>query len=67
MTLSSFLAPPLSRPPFLSPRKDAIRNAVRSGCKGVGITDTPENLRSFYIASSLEIPGFLPPPGRILF
>jgi len=30
--------------------KDAIRNAVRSGCKGAGITDTPENLWSFFIA-----------------
>ena len=30
--------------------KDAIRNAVRSGCKGAGIQDTPENLWMFYIS-----------------
>jgi len=29
--------------------KDAIRNAVRSGCKGAGIQDTPENLWTFFI------------------
>merc|ERR1719460_892646 len=29
--------------------KDAIRNAVRSGCKGAGIQDTPENLWMFFI------------------
>merc|ERR1719230_1109209 len=30
--------------------KDAVRNAVRSGCKGAGIADTPENLWSFFIS-----------------
>jgi len=30
--------------------KDAIRNGVRSGCKGAGIQDTPENLWSFFIS-----------------
>merc|ERR1719272_2874629 len=30
--------------------KDAIRNAVRSGCKGAGIQDTPENLWTFFIS-----------------
>ena len=29
--------------------KDAIRNGVRSGCKGAGIQDTPENLWMFFI------------------
>lgn len=29
--------------------KDVIRNAVRSGCKGAGIPDTPENLWSFFL------------------
>eukprot|EP00397_Hematodinium_sp_SG-2012_P000164 GEMP01000164.1.p1 GENE.GEMP01000164.1~~GEMP01000164.1.p1 ORF type:complete len:2602 (+),score=544.41 GEMP01000164.1:57-7808(+) len=30
--------------------KDVIRNAVRGGCKAAGITDTPENLWTFFIA-----------------
>merc|ERR1719265_2363468 len=30
--------------------KDAIRNNVRSGCKGAGIQDTPENLWTFFIS-----------------
>merc|ERR1719409_2504533 len=30
--------------------KDAIRNAVRSGCKGAGLQDTPENLWTFFIS-----------------
>merc|ERR1719272_2650284 len=30
--------------------KDAIRNAVRSGCKAAGISDTPDNLWSFFIS-----------------
>eukprot|EP00928_Gymnodinium_smaydae_P048229 TRINITY_DN3222_c2_g1_i2.p1 TRINITY_DN3222_c2_g1~~TRINITY_DN3222_c2_g1_i2.p1 ORF type:complete len:2601 (+),score=892.36 TRINITY_DN3222_c2_g1_i2:138-7940(+) len=34
---------------YASDEKDAIRNAVRSGCKGAGIQDTPENLWSFFI------------------
>lgn len=34
---------------YASDEKDAIRNSVRSGCKASGITDTPENLWSFFI------------------
>eukprot|EP00930_Biecheleria_cincta_P103951 TRINITY_DN9605_c0_g4_i1.p1 TRINITY_DN9605_c0_g4~~TRINITY_DN9605_c0_g4_i1.p1 ORF type:complete len:4232 (-),score=759.91 TRINITY_DN9605_c0_g4_i1:457-13152(-) len=30
--------------------KDAIRNAVRTACKGMGILDTPDNLWNFYIS-----------------
>ena len=35
---------------YASDEKDAIRNGVRSGCKGAGIQDTPENLWSFFIS-----------------
>eukprot|EP00929_Paragymnodinium_shiwhaense_P077089 TRINITY_DN3967_c2_g1_i1.p1 TRINITY_DN3967_c2_g1~~TRINITY_DN3967_c2_g1_i1.p1 ORF type:complete len:3070 (-),score=1029.42 TRINITY_DN3967_c2_g1_i1:156-9119(-) len=35
---------------YAQDEKDAIRNAVRSGCKGAGIQDTPENLWSFFIS-----------------
>jgi len=35
---------------YASDEKDAIRNNVRSGCKGAGIPDTPENLWSFFIS-----------------
>merc|ERR1719387_3042909 len=35
---------------YASDEKDAIRNAVRSGCKGAGVQDTPENLWSFFIS-----------------
>jgi len=35
---------------YASDEKDAIRNGVRSGCKGAGISDTPENLWSFFIS-----------------
>jgi len=34
---------------YASDEKDAIRNGVRSGCKGAGIQDTPENLWMFFI------------------
>jgi len=34
---------------YASDEKDAVRNSVRGGCKGAGITDTPENLWSFFI------------------
>jgi dynein heavy chain len=35
---------------YAADEKDAIRNAVRSGCKGAGIVDTPDNLWSFFIS-----------------
>merc|ERR1719181_75594 len=35
---------------YASDEKDAIRNNVRSGCKGAGLPDTPENLWSFFIS-----------------
>jgi dynein heavy chain len=35
---------------YASDEKDAIRNAVRGGCKGAGIVDTPDNLWSFFIS-----------------
>jgi len=35
---------------YAQDEKDAIRNSVRSACKGAGIQDTPDNLWSFYIA-----------------
>eukprot|EP00929_Paragymnodinium_shiwhaense_P082767 TRINITY_DN4377_c2_g1_i1.p1 TRINITY_DN4377_c2_g1~~TRINITY_DN4377_c2_g1_i1.p1 ORF type:complete len:2551 (-),score=809.20 TRINITY_DN4377_c2_g1_i1:84-7481(-) len=35
---------------YASDEKDAIRNNVRSGCKGAGIQDTPENLWTFFIS-----------------
>mmetsp|Transcript_146756 Transcript_146756/g.471049 ORF Transcript_146756/g.471049 Transcript_146756/m.471049 type:complete len:4209 (+) Transcript_146756:103-12729(+) len=35
---------------YASDEKDAIRNAVRSACKGMGIQDTPENLWMFFIS-----------------
>jgi dynein heavy chain len=34
---------------YATDEKDPIRNAVRSGCKGAGIQDTPENLWMFFI------------------
>jgi len=34
---------------YATDEKDAIRNGVRSGCKGAGIQDTPENLWMFFI------------------
>eukprot|EP00930_Biecheleria_cincta_P100463 TRINITY_DN920_c0_g1_i2.p1 TRINITY_DN920_c0_g1~~TRINITY_DN920_c0_g1_i2.p1 ORF type:complete len:4610 (-),score=1017.36 TRINITY_DN920_c0_g1_i2:106-13935(-) len=35
---------------YASDEKDAVRNGVRSGCKGAGIQDTPENLWMFFIS-----------------
>lgn len=35
---------------YASDEKDAIRNGVRSGCKAAGISDTPENLWTFFIS-----------------
>jgi dynein heavy chain len=35
---------------YANDEKDAIRNAVRGGCKGAGILDTPDNLWGFFIS-----------------